>query len=62
MVDNSDTYGLTELVLDAITIKDDSDPWIEHVELCGAMVPFKVDTGTDVTVISDTLYQRLSPN
>ena len=61
VVDDSDTYGLTELVLDAMTIEDDSDPWIEHVELCGARVPFKVDTGADVTVILDTLYQRLSP-
>ena len=61
VVEDSDTFGLTELVLDAITIKDDSDRWIKHVELCGATVPFKIDTRADVTVILNTLYQCLSP-
>ncbi|XP_043239392.1 uncharacterized protein K02A2.6-like [Amphibalanus amphitrite] len=35
-------------------------PWIVHLKLCGKKVPFKIDTGADVTVISKDTYSKMS--
>ena len=34
-------------------------PWVTHIGLCGHSTKFKIDTGADVTVIPECLYQDL---
>lgn len=42
------------------SLEDDiEEPWFAETGLAGNNVPFKLDTGADVTVISHPLYQGL---
>lgn len=43
-----------------VKVSDVTPPWMEVMEFCGNQVPFKVDTGADVTVISESTYHGLA--
>ena len=49
-------FSRANRVLNAVTIDDASDPWIEKIDILGAVIPFKIDTVADVPVISEPVY------
>ena len=47
------------LFLDAVTSKNDSSEWRTTVRLEGQAIPFKMDTGAEVSVITEEVYKSL---
>ena len=47
------------LFLDAVTSKNDSAEWWTTVRLEGQEIPFKMDTGAEVSVITEEVYKSL---
>ena len=47
------------LFLDAVTSKNDSAEWRTTVRLEGQEIPFKMDTGAEVSVITEEVYKSL---
>ena len=42
------------------TVNAGDNPWVVTISLNGSPVEFKIDTGADVSVISDTTYKALA--
>jgi len=57
---DEDVDGETETIcIDSVDIEDNCAPWFETLMCCGSPVKFKLDTGADVTVMSDKTYSQM---
>ena len=45
--------------LDSIQCKENSPPWIVDLNICGATIPFKIDTGADISVITKKMMDKV---
>jgi len=52
-------YSVSDVTVDSVIIDDNCSPWMEDLMFCGSDVTFKIDTGADITVISDKTYSAL---
>ena len=49
-------FEVMDSTLDTVEIRDNHSPWFEKLKICGKEVLFKVDSGADVTVVSEKTY------
>ena len=53
-----DTSDDDEFCIDSV-ISDKSKPWVVTLNICDTSIPFKIDTGADISIISSQTYRSL---
>ncbi|KAK3085333.1 hypothetical protein FSP39_001659 [Pinctada imbricata] len=53
--DSDETY-----FLGSVTDCHDTEAWYTKLRICGRIIPFKIDTGADISIISEKTYKSLS--
>ena len=43
-----------------VTCNDENDAWYVNLPICGAQVKFKIDTGADISVLTQSTYNSLA--
>jgi hypothetical protein len=57
--DESEDFEMEAIELDGIEFQDTERAWYETLTCCGSKISFKIDTGADITVISEKTYSAL---
>ena len=53
--DSDETY-----FLGSVTDCHDTEAWYTKLRICGRIIPFKIDTGADISIISERTYKSRS--